>query len=220
MTRLQEKTLKVLFRYRARPRNFSIISNNCWGADFYPLAGLPYLTPFVGLFLRPDCYLRLLGDFRATIKLPLTFKNESHHPDLNEMRSAENQYYPIGRIGDDIEIHFMHYASPEEAAEKWRRRVQRITSDDDKLFVKFCDTNSPTPDQLRQFDDLPFVHKVCLTARPYPDLKSAVCIGGFEKTGHLENVCFMRHYGAYFDPANWLNNKTGKPSWLYRRFIS
>jgi uncharacterized protein (DUF1919 family) len=220
MTRLHEKSLKVLFRVRTRQRDFTIISNNCWGADLYPMLGLPYLTPFVGLFLRPDCYLRLLKDFRATIKLPLTFKNESHHPDVNELRSSENQYYPIGCIGDDIEIHFMHYTSREEAASKWLRRIQRITPDDSKLFVKFCDTNVPTHDQLRQFDAMPFIHKVCFTGQPQPDLESAVCIRGFEKTGHVENIQFFRHYGAYFDPADWLNGKTGKLSWWYRHLFS
>ena len=49
MTRLHEKSLKVLFRVRTRQRDFTIISNHCWGADLYPMLGLPYLTPFVAL---------------------------------------------------------------------------------------------------------------------------------------------------------------------------
>ena len=219
MTRLHERILKLIVRSRVRPRDFSIISNNCWGADTYPILGLPYLSPFVGLFIMPDCYLRLLNDFRTTIRLPLQFKNESHHPEINELCSSENQYYPIGCIGDDIEIHFMHYESREEAASKWLRRIQRITPDDNKLFVKFCDSNVPTDDQLRQFDKLPFSHKVCFTGRPRPDLKSAVWIREFEKTGHVENVQFMRHYGAYFDLADWLNGKTGRPRWWYHRLF-
>jgi uncharacterized protein (DUF1919 family) len=197
-----------------------VVSNNCWGADIYTILGLPYLSPFVGLFIRPDCYLRFLNNFRATIRLPLKFKTESHHPEINDLRSSENQYYPIGYIGDDIEIHFMHYKSEEEAASKWLRRVQRITPDDNKLFVKFCDTDIPTDDQLRQFDKLPFSHKVCFTGKHRPDLEHAAWIREFEKTGHVENIQLMRHYRPYFDLADWLNGGTGKPDGFYRFFVS
>ena len=220
MTRLHEKMLNLVFRLRARPRDFTVVSNNCWGADIYTILGLPYLSPFVGLFIRPDCYLRLLNNFRATIRLPLKFKNKSHHPEVNELRSSGNSNYPIGCIGDDIEIHFMHYKSQEEAVSKWLRRVQRITPDDKKLFVKFCDTDIPTDDQLRQFDKLPFSHKVCFTGKHRPDLEHAAWIREFEKTGHVENIQLMRHYRPYFDLADWLNGGTGKPDGFYRFFVS
>ena len=32
-----------------RDRPFTIVSNNCWGAELYPLLGRPYETPFVRL---------------------------------------------------------------------------------------------------------------------------------------------------------------------------
>ncbi len=69
---------------------------------------MPYLTPFVGMFIKLDCYLKLLNDFRNIINSPLTFKPESHHPEVNEARARHNYSYPIGCMGDDMEIHFLH----------------------------------------------------------------------------------------------------------------
>lgn len=66
----------------------------------------------------------------------------------------------------------MHYATPEEAREKWTRRCARMNWDN--LLVKFCDQNGATEEQIRTFDQLPYPHKVCFTARAYPGAGSVV----------------------------------------------
>jgi uncharacterized protein (DUF1919 family) len=205
-------------RWRLHDRGFTIISNNCWGADVYPALEVPYQTPFVGLFLRPDCYLRLLGDFRKVIRSPLVFKPDSKYEDINQMRATgEWRLYPIGCLGDQMEIHFLHYQSEAEAKAKWERRAARVASTDDKLFVRFCTRDGPTPGQLAEFDALPFAHKVCFVGRPVATLKSAVCIPtseeGFRVPPDLhENLLRNPH----FDIADWLSGGSGKPRGLYR----
>jgi uncharacterized protein (DUF1919 family) len=42
--------------------------------------------------------------------------------------------YPIAAIGDDIEIHFMHYKTNQEVIEKWGRRPSKIVRSDKRLF--------------------------------------------------------------------------------------
>ncbi len=206
-------------RWRVRERDFTIVSNNCWGAAVYPALGIPYQTPFVGLFLWPDCYLRLLSDFRNAIRSSLVFKQDSTYEEINQMRAtgAACLHYPIGCLGDQIEIHFLHYQSEAEAKAKWERRVARIVFNDDRLFVRFCSRDRPSLEQLAEFDALPFEHKVCFVGRPVSWLKCAVCIPTIDDSfrvppGLHEHLLRNRH----FDIADWLSHGTGKPRGVYR----
>lgn len=45
----------------------------------------------------------------------MEFIQESIYP------KTKKHWYPIGKL-DDIEVHFSHYDSQEEAMEKWTRR--------------------------------------------------------------------------------------------------
>jgi uncharacterized protein (DUF1919 family) len=220
LRRFGEKLFHFYIHFRIKEMDFALISNNCWGADIYTALGIRYQSPFVGLFIRPDCYLKLLQDFRSLIKQPLQFKTRSHHPEVNQMRDKDKKMYPIGYIGDDIEIHFLHYKSDSEASAKWSRRIGRIPQDDSKLFVKFCDTDLPTEEQLIQFDKLPFCNKICFIGKPHPSLHYAVWIKEYEAAGSVENIHLLRHYRKYFDVADWLNGGSGKPRGLYRLLFS
>jgi uncharacterized protein (DUF1919 family) len=220
MRRMGEKAFNYYLRMRTHARYFTVVSNNCWGADLYPALGMRYLTPFVGLFIKPECYLRLLQDFRGILTQRLGFKKTSHHPEVNQLRLTQRLSYPIGSIGDDVEIHFMHYKSEEEALTKWNRRVLRISPDDERLFIKFCDTDSPSTDQLRKFDSLPYVHKVCFVGKPCPDVHCAFPVRKYESAGHVLDLQLLRQYRDVFDIAGWLNGGTGEPGGVHRTLFS
>jgi uncharacterized protein (DUF1919 family) len=51
--------------------DFVIIANNCFGGQVYKSFGLPYNTPFVGMFLYGPCYLKLLQNFKRYKRLIL-----------------------------------------------------------------------------------------------------------------------------------------------------
>ena len=179
---IQRQTVyNALLRPKVRGRHFTVISNNCWGAQIYQDLGIAYETPFVGLFVDPDSCLNLLSRFRSVIQSQLTFARVSHHPAVNTYRREHGGEYPIGKIADDIEIQFLHSKTEAEAADKWNRRVARIPPDDDSLFVKFCDHDNNyrfggpervTQAHLEAFDALPFAHKVCFVGTEQPALKS------------------------------------------------
>ena len=40
-----------LMRFRLKKKNFSIISNDCWGGSVYLDLGIPYTSPTVNLFI-------------------------------------------------------------------------------------------------------------------------------------------------------------------------
>jgi uncharacterized protein (DUF1919 family) len=196
---------------------FTIISDNCWGSRAYTERGMPYLTPFVGLFLLPASYLALLHDFPSVMRSPLELTNQTRDEVQSIWREKERNFYPIGRLGREIEIHFLHYSSPEEAAEKWRRRTARMLWDESRQFVKFCDHARPSPEQLRDFDRLPFRNKVCFRSSRSPLLDCGVYLPGYENEGRVPDgwqlypICLGR-----FDMSAWLNGASGRKSYMRR----
>ena len=120
------KRLKHIKRIREITNmDFSIISQNCWGGSIYEDLNIPYATPTVGLFFYAPCFNMFVNELSRCIDLPLCFTQKSKYEEANNYRGS-NYAYPIGVIGDQIEIHFLHYKNEIEANEKWERRKQRI----------------------------------------------------------------------------------------------
>ena len=138
---------------KLRNKGFVLISRNCWGGQIYQWLGLPYNTPFVGLFLFGPCYMKLLRNFDRYMKMELDFSKVSKYPDANIT-------YPIG-ILDDIEIHFQHYENEEEARNKWNKRKQRmLKSDRNDYFFSICDRRGIDVKDIKEFHGMNFKHKI------------------------------------------------------------
>jgi uncharacterized protein (DUF1919 family) len=183
------------------------------GGHIYQLLGKPYQTPFIGLFFAPNCYLTLISRLRWYLSQPVRFTRRSRHDNINELREQQGSLYPIGYLGDDIEVQFMHYKSEAEAAEKWARRVERVCRDDDRLFFKFCDRDGCTQDQLAAFDSAPIAHKVCFVSRPSPQLRHAVLIPSEHDSQVPDGLSLSRISPRYFDTAGWIMGSNGRPRW-------
>ena len=113
--------------------NISIISDLCFGGYLYKALGLPCLSPFRNLFIEEKNYLRLLSDLRRyCTETELTF----HH--MTKPGELEPEPYPVMSL-DDVEVRFNHAKTPEEAAEEWNKRRERINWDN--LFVQMKTTN-------------------------------------------------------------------------------
>jgi uncharacterized protein (DUF1919 family) len=153
-----------LLRTLAGDRPFTIVSNNCWGAHVYQALGVPYATPFVGLFIPPESYLTLLGDFARLMSAVLEFTPASRSPSVNAWRAAEGLRYPIGLLGGEVEIDFQHYPDEAAAREAWRRRSARIVSDPQRLFFKFDDREGASAAHISAFCASGLPNKVCFTA--------------------------------------------------------
>lgn len=168
---------------------FSIISNNCWGSDYYSNNNIEYKTPFVGLFIHAPCYIKLLMNFNDYMNLEL------YH--LNKSKYGETKY-PIGTLGD-IEIHFLHERSFEIAKEKWDRRKKRM---DEPYFVKFCDRDNFDKQYIEFFNSVPFKHKVLFLSSKFKNTSpSIVNIAGECPTGNklykkwdVNKVCKRLNY--------------------------
>lgn len=188
-----------LKRYVTKLKNKSpcIISSNCNGACILHDLGLRFNSPFVNLWLGPKDFIKMLKSLRHYMACELRFV-EDERP------------YPVGML-DDIKIYFMHYKTREEVASQWRRRVSRMNYEN--LFVMFSDQNGCTDNDLKEFDNLPYEHKVVFVHKPCPDVKSAFVIKGFENEQSVGTCSNFRRkfslakYYDDFDYVGWLNSK-------------
>ena len=196
-------------------KNFTIVSNDCWGGEVYRDFNLPYATPFVGAMLMAPCYVKLIRDLRGNLASPLTFAPRSKYAEINQMREAPNKPFPIGRLNCDIEIQFLHYDSEEEASQKWTRRVSRMHWDN--LFIKFDASKAHCTDELlREFDALPFKQKVCLSAERKPHIASLVPLEDWVLDGKAMYKISIKQ----FNVLNWLNGGSGKVTLPYQLLLA
>lgn len=105
-------------RRRLGDAGFSIVSNDCWAAELYKRLRRPFNTPFVGNFIFGPDFTRLVTNLDQYLREPLKMGVSS--------RYVASPTYPIGVIGEDVEIHFLHYTSSDDAKEKWQRRLERF----------------------------------------------------------------------------------------------
>lgn len=208
--RIAEVARRRLLQVRLRGRDFTIISNNCWGAHIYQRLGEPYRTPFVGVFLAPTCYLNLIERTRWYLNQPLYFLSQSRHPYIEALRDKRQLRYPIGCLGGNVEIQFLHYTSEAEAAEKWARRVARVSRSDDRFFFKFDDRDGCAPEQLSAFDRAPRAHKVCFISKQSAELQSVVWILEASGDSVPDGWELSRISPRYFDAVGWLKGSDGR----------
>lgn len=149
-----KKEIEVL-----KNETFVMISNNCYSGQVYQMFNLPYNSPFAGMFLYGPCYLKLLKNLNHYLQQPLKFIEYSSYPDRPTT-------YPVAML-HDIELHFSHYTTEEEAAEKWNRRTQRLleVTDKDRYFFVISDRERVDADLIREFHRLPFAHKLSFSAQ-------------------------------------------------------
>ena len=129
--------------------NKCIVTNNCYGLEYYKKNNIQYNTPFIGLFLFAPCYIKLLENFEYYIKQKPVECKQSIYGNFN---------YPIGQIYD-IEIHFLHYSNINDAINTWERRKIRM----DNIFnciVKMDDRDLYTYDIGEQFINLKYEQKM------------------------------------------------------------
>ena len=171
-----QQAADALWRARHDGSDFSIIGDNCWGGFIYRHLRRPYLTPFAGLFLEAPCFLLLLEDLRACLSHPPRPAADTRYETLRKARRGAFPAYPIGILGDGIELHFLHYRTWEEALDKWNRRTARIRWD--RLFVKFTDRGEPSAENARCFLSMPYERKLYFTNRSDLSGNGIVRLGG------------------------------------------
>jgi uncharacterized protein (DUF1919 family) len=178
-----------------KKNSFTIICNNCIAGVIYSDFGRKFQSPTINLFFYATDYIKFLENLKFYLKQQIKFSKDSKHTNSTIL-------YPIGILGD-IEIHFQHYESEQDAADAWHRRIQRI--DYDNLFIIGSDRDNSTEEIRQRFSELSFEHKIYFTSKPckykqeifFEEYKEQDCIG--------ELIDEDKAWYFYFDVPKWIN---------------
>ena len=192
------KNINKKNRQRLKNRDFSLLCNNCNGGIISHDLGLQFRSPTVNMFFYGDHFFRFCENLEHYLALSLVPCPEPiHQPEFP---------YPVANLGD-LELHFMHYTSFEQAKQKWEERSARLNREN--LFVMWTFVGSTDLELMDRFEQLPFAHKVAFTERDHPRHKSAFYIRGFEEKGlgtlSLFDGVSGRRVIDQFDYVTWFN---------------
>lgn len=198
------KTLKIVIRnkwarFRIHDTDFTIISNNCWGGFIYQILKLEYSTPTIGLFMYGSDYVEFCTNIEYYINKEIEFIEAKNSKYYNEIKNNKKQYYPIGKI-DNIEIHFLHYSSKDEAISKWKRRSKRINWE--KIIFKFSQRNLCTKADIDKFMRLRYKNKICFTYEE--NIKDTIYIPKLKNIGTDDETELTL---KYFDIVKYINKE-------------
>lgn len=171
-------------------KDFTLISQNCIGGILYHDLGMQFLSPTVNLFIKEPDFVRFVLNLRYYM---------DREP---EMRWGEE--YPIGKL-DDIEIHFMHYKTCEEAKESWNRRKARINWD--RIIVLCTDRDGFDEAAYTQWKQIPYP-KLLFTAKT-EFTEDSLIIREFIKDGETGDLIRSRLFYRDDVLLNLLNRESG-----------
>lgn len=192
----QRSFINRRLQQRLTNHGMTVVSANCVGAFILHDLHEPFNSPFVNLYLTPQDFLRYLQNIDFYQAQTLTFE-------------PTDKPYPVGKLAD-LTIYFMHYHSEQEAREKWETRTARMNLNN--VFILMTDRDGVTEAEMRQFDQLPFKHKIIFTHKPHPQFASTFYIKGFEEQGQVDDLFTFsgwngKKYYDQFDFVEWFNKK-------------
>jgi len=105
MSRINEylRGYNLLLRKRLKNKDFSLISDNCNGGCILHDLGLKFNSPFINLWIELNDYIRVLQNLNYYLAID------------TKIEFMVNNEYPIGVLGGDVKIHFVHYKSNKDA---------------------------------------------------------------------------------------------------------
>jgi uncharacterized protein (DUF1919 family) len=192
-----------LLRAGLEHREFTVLSNDCWGQALYEGYGLPCQTPLAGGGMYSDCFLRFLGNIEGYLGSRLRFVPKTRYLALGRIRNqraAQGLPWPIGLLGDDVEVHFLHYRTEDESRRAWDAGCERLNLN--RIAVKFsADKDGATQEHVERFVALPFARKLLISRQSFPEIACAVQTPNYV----LNGAVMFRRSVRYFDCTHWLN---------------
>lgn len=148
----------------------TILSQNCVGGVFYHDMGLEFLSPTINLFFEAEDFVKFVNNLAYYLSL--------------EMEMSLDREYPVGILGD-INVHFYHYATADEAKAAWERRKKRV--DYHKILVLTTDRDGFTRETFAKWCEISYP-KILFTAQSeYEGHPDVIYYPEFEKDGCVTN---------------------------------
>lgn len=193
-----DRRLAAADRARLEVDDFTLVANDCFGGAVYQRMGVTYRTPFVGLMMMAPDFLTLAENLEEAVAAPLTFRTSSRHANVRE-RHGHRPGFPVGYLGGEIELLFVHYASEAGARSTWERRRERMAFDD--VLLKFDGSKDLADEDSRErFEALPYGRKLMLV-RDDDRHPAGVAVPGWVEDGHR----VLRPLLQVFDIVDWIN---------------
>jgi len=204
MRNLLAKYYRVVSRYiqreRLRNRDFTLLTNTCIGGVIYHELGLQFLSPTINLWMHDKDFYKFVGNLNYYLSIPLKF-----------VESEEN--YPIAYL-DDIQIHFNHYKTNEEAVLKWNERKARINYNN--IFIicsdRPVDNQKVTHEDMLSIRNVPCRGKVIFSTRSYNDIDYIVPLPKDPNGDYVNSYMFDKskylnrwRWESAWDWVHWLN---------------
>lgn len=205
--KIRKKYIKLTQNKRSKlikNKDFTIISNNCWGGIVYQSYNLPYNSPTVGMYIMPDDYIKFISNLEYYLNLDLKFIQPSESKYYNYFKENSNiPNHPIGLL-DDVELMLLHYHSEKEAYEKWMKRCKRVNMN--KLIVKFNDQNGCKYNHIIEFDNVDFKNKIFFSTNYHDSIKSEIYIKYCRKENSIPASLEPFGKSKYIDINRLINN--------------
>lgn len=191
--------LKLNKRYKKEVihKDFTIIASFCGAGTLYHDNGMKFLSPTINLAFDGPDFCNFCENLQYYLKQELIEVKTDAVP------------YPVGRLGENIEVRFVHYKSFEEAKRKWEERAKRVNYK--KIFIMCTDRDGMNlPECIERFDNLPYP-KIMFSAKNYhkkwniycPCFKNDDCVGVMTGIADLQG---HRFYEKYIDMVPILNS--------------
>lgn len=184
-------------RIKLKNKDVTILCSDCIGGVIYSDLNIRFNSPTINLYMIPSDFIKFCEnlDFYLNCEL-IEIKNDVHF---------------VGRLSD-IEIHFLHYKSFEEARLKWYERSKRINKDNICLILT-CKDKYKLSD-IQKFNQLKYRNKVVFVPQKYNHFNNSYFIKNSEEN---LNIKFLgtkaNHFGKKliddFDIVTFLNDIKG-----------
>lgn len=203
-----KKSLKDVFykftgnirQKKIKNKNFTIISNNCWGGIIYRNFHIPYQSPTCGLFFMAPEYIKFIYGIKNYIYNEIV-EIEIEESKYKDYLKSINYKGIIGKI-KDVEICFLHYDNIVEINEKWKRRLQRINWN--RIIYKFNDQNLCTNTELEAFERFNAKNKICFTAKKHENINS-IQLEQYSNQKYVISDTKEKDYKKYLDIVEYIN---------------
>lgn len=143
---------------RLRKSNVTIVADICWSGMLYKSLDLKCNSPFFNLYIENSSYLRLLDDLRGYCSQNLVLSQFD--------RDSRGVIHPVMMLGD-VELHFNHVETPEEAEAQWSSHLARINWDN--LFIMMHTTDRQSERLFNALEE--YTKRICFvpyeTSEPY-----------------------------------------------------
>lgn len=205
LNRIEKKYLFPRFAKKhskkLKTKEFTVISNNCWGGVLYEYYGLQKQSPTIGSYFYAEDYVRFCKDLKGYLNKELTFINPTESRHFEDLHRKGQDNVIIGKLGD-VEIVFLHYADKDIILEKWKRRIQRINWD--KVILKFSYQNQCSDELIKEYEQIDDYKKIILVGEKITDSDDEII---YKRRNGKVTIDEVENFTKYIDVTKIINER-------------